>query len=100
MPLRWEASNVSYEGDQGGGDQQPDSRNGAQVLDGRQLLGRGLELALHLLHPCLDLPDLPTGLGKDRAQSFGQVRIGILDEGPYEGHDLPCAHRDEHAKLA
>ena len=72
----------------------------AKVLDRRELLGSGLELALHLLDPGLDLADLPAGLGKDRPQSLGQVRVSILDEGPHERHDLSCAHRDEHAQFA
>jgi hypothetical protein len=41
-----------------------------------------------------------SSFGEDRPQSFWQVRVGILDEGPHERHDLTCTHRDEHAQLA
>jgi hypothetical protein len=77
MLSRREASNISDEGDQGGRDQQSDSRDGAQMLERGELLGGGLELAFHLLHPCLNLADLPARLGKDRPRCLGQGRSEI-----------------------
>jgi len=44
----------------------PPPGNFAEVLDGGQVLGRGLELAFHLFDSCLDLPDLPARFGEDR----------------------------------
>jgi len=65
--FRGEAPDVSNESHERGGDQQPDSRDGAEIADGRELLRRCLQLPLYLLDPGFDLADLATGLGKDRA---------------------------------
>jgi len=100
MPSRWKAPDVAEEGDERSGDQKPDAGDGSQVLDGGQLLGRGLELAFHLFDSCLDLADLSAGFGEDRPQSLGQIRVGILDEGPHRRHDLTRAHGDEDAQFA
>src|SRR5258707_14368793 len=100
VPPRWKAPDVAEEGDERSGDQQSDPGDGSQVLDGGQLLRGGLELAFHLFDSGLDLSDLPARFGEDRPQSFGQVRVGILDEGPHRRHDLTSAHGNEDAQFA
>ena len=71
-----------------------------QPLDGGELAGEGRELTLYQFEAALDLADLLTGLGEQRPQWGGELRIGILDQRPDRRYHLPRPHGDEHALLA
>src|SRR5207245_9074881 len=92
--------NVSDEGNQGGGGDETDARDGAQAGDGGSLVGECLELVLDDTDAALQVVYLGAGGGESRAQSVGQTGLGVGEQVPGLGEDMVRPDGDGAAEFA
>ena len=92
----WEAVDVAEEGDQSGGDEEADARDGHEAGDHGDLSGEGRELGLDHLDAPLELADL----GQSRANRIWELALGVLDVEPGVGDGVLSADGDRDPELA
>lgn len=100
VTARGEASDVADEGDESGGGEQSDARDGAQAPDDRVLACQELELPFDGSDALFEVADLETGFRESEAKRVRECDIGVLDELESSGNDVPCAERDDESELA
>ena len=95
-----ETLDVSYEGDERCGGDQPDAGNREQLLDGRGLLGQKFELLFDCADALLEVSNLQACLSQGQAQWIRQLVLSVLQQSPGLGDYLLRADGQEMAELA
>jgi hypothetical protein len=95
-----EATDVTDEGDECGGSEDPDARDGLEALGDGVLSGERLGLALDIVGAGFEMRDFGAGLVESEPQRAGDGAVGIFNQGSDSGDDTAGTHGDEDADLA
>jgi len=88
---------ITDEGYERGGGEEPDSGDGLEALGDGIIPGEGLDLALGVAGAGFEESDLRAGLVECGSQSRGDGPLGIFDQGQNGWDDMVSALRDEDA---
>lgn len=100
VPAGWESRHLSDEADQGCGGDDSNAWNRIQALDYRDLSGKHPELFFDGKNTRFKIADLKARFRQGEPEGVWNLDVGILEQCPGVGNDVPGTDRNVEAKLA